>query len=188
METTSEVAERYGDRGAVLARLSFEWTVLHRMPWPGRNDSFLDHVAIGPTGVYVIVVGDDIREAAAGAEAIAGYLPGLPRDSVHGVLVGPDNPAPWIEEDGALRCETVDLVRVLRSRPKTLTNEQVAGIVGVVHVGLERSERARAAAELAARDAIAAAERAEAAAAAARVRQESRHRAPAIRWWNRHPA
>lgn len=141
-ESTSEIAERYGDRGAVLARLSWEWTVLHEMPWPGRPDAVLDHVAIGPTGVFVVVVGDDLAEAAAGADAIAGFLPGLPRESVHGVLVGPDRPAPWMKVDGAFLCETVDLARLLRSLPPVLTNEEVAGIVGVVHVGLERAEHA----------------------------------------------
>lgn len=197
VETTSEVAERYGDREAVLARLSFEWTVLHQMPWPGRRDNFLDHVAIGPTGVYVIVVGEDVGEAAAGADAVAGYLPGLPRASVHGVLVGANHPAPWVETDGALLCESVDLVRLLRSRPRTLTNEQVAGIVGVVHVGLERSERARAAADLVVRNDLSATATAAAAAAAVapapqaadRARSAApRRRAPTLHWWTRHPA
>lgn len=189
VETTSGLAERYGDRGAVLARLSFEWTVLDDVPWPGRRDSLLDHVAIGPTGVYVIVVGDDPRDAAAGADAIATYLPGLPRESVHGVLVGPDHSAPWVETDGALWCETVDLVRLLRSRPRTLANAQVAGIVGVVHVGLERSERARAAADLAQRDDVTAERAAESAATAALARSEAPRRGrPVVRWWSRHSA
>lgn len=190
VETTSEIAERHGDREAVLARLSFEWTVLHQMPWPGRRDGFLDHVAIGPTGVYVIVVGDDVREAAAGADAVAGYLPGLPRASVHGVLVGANHPAPWVEVDGAIRCESVDLARLLRSRPRTLTNEQVAGIIGVVHVGLERSERARAAADLVVRSDLSAGDAAVDAMDAAESTRGAapRRRAPTVRWWTRHPA
>ncbi|CAN5169024.1 hypothetical protein BH09ACT12_BH09ACT12_15940 [soil metagenome] len=58
-DSPSELTEQYVDRAAVLARLSWEWTVLHAVPWPGRPAGVLDHVAIGPTGVYVVVVGDD---------------------------------------------------------------------------------------------------------------------------------
>jgi len=150
-ESTREVVEQRSDRRAVLARLPLGWRVLHQTPWAGRPGAVVDHIAIGASGVFVLVVEDgqdgpegprDGTDALAAAEAVARLLPGLPRDRVHGVLVGAAHPAPWPEVDGVIRCESVDLLRLLRSRPSVLTAEEVAGVVGVVHVGLERAERA----------------------------------------------
>ncbi|TQO20520.1 nuclease-like protein [Rhodoglobus vestalii] len=39
--------------GALLSRLGTEWTVLHAVP-AGTGDSDIDHVAIGPAGVFTI--------------------------------------------------------------------------------------------------------------------------------------
>lgn len=179
-ESTSEIAERYGDRGAVLARLSRDWMILHETPWPGRSDAVIDHVAIGPTGVFVIVVGDDPAQAVAAVGAVARLVPGLPREHLHGVLVGADHPAPWVEADGAILCESVDLARLLRSLPPVLTREEVAGVVGVVHVGLERADRARrasaSASDVSAVDDRDAADSPGAAEAAVRVGAEVRRR------------
>ncbi|CAN5169122.1 hypothetical protein BH09ACT12_BH09ACT12_15950 [soil metagenome] len=63
------------------------------------------------------------------------------------MLVEADHPAPWIEDDGVFLCESVDLARLLRSSPRMLTNEEAAGIVGVVYVGIERTELARSTAD-----------------------------------------
>jgi hypothetical protein len=38
----------------VLARLGRDWVVFHDLRWPGRYRANIDHVVIGPTGVYVI--------------------------------------------------------------------------------------------------------------------------------------
>ena len=35
-------------------RASPGWTVLHDVPWPGAHRAYLDHVVIGPSGVFVI--------------------------------------------------------------------------------------------------------------------------------------
>ena len=37
-----------------LAQLPGEWTVFHDIPWPGRRDATIEHVAVGPGGVFVI--------------------------------------------------------------------------------------------------------------------------------------
>jgi len=142
-ESTSEIAEQYGDRRAVLARVPREWTLLHDVAWPGRPSGTIDHVAIGPTGVFVMTAGTCVAEAVAAADAVSALVPGLRREGFRAVLVGADHPAPWVEVDGVIRCESVDLARLLRSCPRVLTSEEVAGVVGVVHVGLERAERAR---------------------------------------------
>src|SRR4029078_1986798 len=37
-----------------LAQLTGEWTVFHDVPWPGQPDATIEHVAVGPGGVFVI--------------------------------------------------------------------------------------------------------------------------------------
>lgn len=39
---------------AILAQLSSEWFVLNDLHWPGRDRANIDHVVVGPTGVFVI--------------------------------------------------------------------------------------------------------------------------------------
>lgn len=36
------------------AGLSAEWTVMHDVRWPGRDRANIDHVAVGPAGIFVI--------------------------------------------------------------------------------------------------------------------------------------
>ena len=72
-------------------RASPGWTVLHDVPWPGPHRAYLDHVVIGPSGVFVIdaktwageiaVEGEELREngrsrthALRGADAAAQTL------------------------------------------------------------------------------------------------------------------
>ena len=40
--------------GAQLTQLGPEWTVIHDIAWPGRQRANIDHVVVGPTGVFVI--------------------------------------------------------------------------------------------------------------------------------------
>lgn len=40
--------------GKLLATLPPEWTVLHDVRWPGRQRANIDHIVIGPTGVFII--------------------------------------------------------------------------------------------------------------------------------------
>lgn len=40
--------------GAALAALGSDWVVLHDVRWPGRRFANIDHIAIGPGGVFVI--------------------------------------------------------------------------------------------------------------------------------------
>ena len=40
--------------GSVLNSLPPEWTVLHARHWPGRSFDVIDHLAIGPNGIFVI--------------------------------------------------------------------------------------------------------------------------------------
>jgi hypothetical protein len=40
--------------GEILATLPPEWTVLHDVRWPGRQRANIDHIVIGPAGVFII--------------------------------------------------------------------------------------------------------------------------------------
>lgn len=143
MSTTAEDAL---DAAAVLALLPREWSVLSEVAWPGRPGQVIDHIVIGPAGAFAVVSGDDPTLARAAAQSVAALVPGLPRGHVHSILVGVDQPVIWSQTGGVFLCTTEYLARLLRSLPRDLTSEVVAGVVSVVHVGLERAERVRAAA------------------------------------------
>lgn len=40
--------------GAALSQLGPEWTVLHDQRWPGRRMANIDHIVVGPAGIFVI--------------------------------------------------------------------------------------------------------------------------------------
>jgi hypothetical protein len=91
----------------VLAALPPEWTVFHDVHWPGRSKANIDHVVIGPAGVFVIdsknwsgsitALEGVLRRngysrdvavggARAAAEAVAGLVPSLSRGAFVPVL------------------------------------------------------------------------------------------------------
>lgn len=142
-------AERW-ERGAVGERATAEvldglptaeWTVFHDVRWPGRRLANVDHVAIGPPGVFVIDsknwsgsvgVRDNVlrhngrkREpAVANAAEAALAVAGLTR------LVGPDLVFPvlcfvrdeqvtgWARD--VIVCSTANLKQMLLTRPRVL--------------------------------------------------------------------
>jgi Nuclease-related domain len=102
--------------GEVLASLeTLGWVVLHDLHWPGRPFANIDHIAIGPTGVFVIdskywsgsvLVRDGVLRqngnrrteacegAAAATAAVAAYLEPQHRSLVSAVLCLVDQPTP----------------------------------------------------------------------------------------------
>jgi hypothetical protein len=102
--------------GAVLACLQAQgWVVLHDLHWPGRPFANIDHIAVGPAGVFVIdsknwtgsvLVRDGVLRqngnrrtdacegAAAATAAVAAYLEPQHRSLVSGVLCLVDQPTP----------------------------------------------------------------------------------------------
>jgi hypothetical protein len=58
LQRSAELWERGADGEAAVARaleaLPDGWIVLHDLPWPGRQRANLDHVVVGPTGVFVV--------------------------------------------------------------------------------------------------------------------------------------
>ncbi len=148
-ERLARSAERW-ERGAVGERATAEvlhglpateWTVFHDVRWPGRRRANIDHVAIGPPGVFVIdsknwsgavVVRDNVlrhngrkREpAVANAAEAALAVAGLTR------LVGPNLVFPvlcFVRDEGVtgwardvMVCSTANLQHMLLTRPRIL--------------------------------------------------------------------
>ena len=99
---------------AALATLPAEWTVLHDVAWPSRRRAVIDHVVVGPSGVFVLttqswsgqVVVEDgllhhqgrnqinaLRSVVAAAAAVASLWPHTPPAPVHALLCVTGPPA-----------------------------------------------------------------------------------------------
>lgn len=150
-------AESY-ERGALGEELTAQalkslavnrWQVLHDVRWPGRRYANIDHVVVGPGGVFVIdskhwsgavrVVNDVLLQSgrkretavaavAGSAIAVAELVPGLDPGFVRPVLCFVrDEPLAGCSR-GVLVCSTANLVELLASRHEILTDEQVRSI------------------------------------------------------------
>ena len=151
-----QMADRYG-RGAdgeeataeaLTALVAQGWVVLHDVAWPGRRLANIDHVAVGPPGVFVIdsknwsgriaVEHGLLRQngrlrmsAVMGAEqaasAVAELVPEVPRHAVRAVLAF-TTALPSETVDDVLICSTETLAAALDTAPTApaaLTPEQV---------------------------------------------------------------
>lgn len=145
-ELFEQGAEGEAETARALAALPPGWTVLHDLRWPGRRLANVDHVAIGPSGIFVIdsknwtgritTSGGTLRQngynrektvagaadaALAVAEQAGGYAP-----FVHGVITftGRDDVSAWCRDVAV--CCTANLVPMLQGWPARLTPEHVA--------------------------------------------------------------
>jgi len=122
-----------------------EWTVFHDVRWPDRRLANVDHVVVGPAGVFVIdtknwsgtiTVKDDVlrqngyrreSEVANAAEAslaVTRLVPDVPPSAVFAILCfTTDRPLSGYARDVAV-CTTANLVEMLVTRPTVLTREQ----------------------------------------------------------------
>ena len=151
LQRSAESWERGADgeeaTARVLAELPTEsWTVFHDIRWPGRRYANVDHVAVGPPGVFMIdsknwtgpvTIKDDVlrlggwrkeREVAAAAEAalaVGGLVPSVHPDLVHPVLCFVrDEPVEGWARD-VMVCSTSNLLRMLTTRPDVLPPDQL---------------------------------------------------------------
>ncbi len=133
---------------AELGRLGPEWTCWHDLKWPGRRLANIDHIAIGPGGIFVVdsknwagkvaVKGGVLRQngyqresavagcadsALAVGELVPEYL-----DAVKPVLcfVRDESVEGWARD--VMLCSTANLVDMLASRPRLLSDDQAAAI------------------------------------------------------------
>jgi hypothetical protein len=147
------IREALGEKATACALLALpadDWTVLHNVAWPGRWRAGIDHVVIGPPGIFVVttktwvgrVTIEDgvlrheghnglavLRGAAAAAGAVASVWPDGPPAPVYAVLclTGTDRPsAPFhcVEV-----CSTGTLAQTLTSTPAAISDEQARIVV-----------------------------------------------------------
>jgi hypothetical protein len=143
---------------AALEQLPSEsWTVFHDVKWPGRRYANVDHIVVGPSGVFVVdaknwsgrvEVRDDVlrqngrsreRDVAAAAEAglaVAGLVPLVTPQLVHPVLcfVRDEELSGWARD--VMVCSTSNLVSMLTSRPVVLAPSQVSQLCLDLDLGL----------------------------------------------------
>lgn len=127
-------AEGEETTGTALMALPPGWTVLDDLPWTGE-DAGIDHVAVGPAGVFVIrtearpdgPLGADhgalrrdgpdrrrpVRGVTSAAESLVRLVPSVRADYVHPVvcIAQGDLRSTWT--DGVLVCSSSQLVRQL---------------------------------------------------------------------------
>ena len=130
--------------GGVLAGLDpAVWSVFHDVRWPGRLRANIDHVAIGPAGVFVIdsknwsghvTVKNGVlrqngysreKEVVGGAEAASAVLELVPDVPVQPVicLVREEPFDGWVRD--VMLCSTINLATMLTTRPLALSPEEV---------------------------------------------------------------
>lgn len=131
--------------GEKLDGLPAGWIVLHDRPWPGRERANLDHVVIGPAGVFVIDAKNWAGSVTLNGSVLRqnGYRRESAIDSAQaaavalGKALGPEFPVPvpvlcFVSDEaprgnvrGVLLCGITDLEQMLITRRHVLLDEQV---------------------------------------------------------------
>lgn len=144
--------------GVLSGLPSTEWTVFHDLRWPGRRYANVDHVVVGPPGVFVIdsknwsgvvaVKDQMLRQNGRSREkAVVGAAEAASAMSAMVQVVGPDHVYPVICIVGeravtgrardVLICSTANVLDLLLSRPRQLD----AATVRQVCLELDRASR-----------------------------------------------
>jgi len=147
---------------AALATLpTTRWVVLSGLDWPVPSLTASDLVAIGPGGVFVVVVvdtrkqpatvlldapwvggefrGDLVERAAEAAAAVLGLVPGVDPDHVWPVLCFDQGPMLLERCDAVMVCSTANLVSLMTSRFPVLNTRQVHTIHARLRAGMRRA-------------------------------------------------
>ncbi len=128
------------------------WKQFRNVRWPGRSDAQIDHVLVGPSGVYVIhyppsepQVRDDggawcepeVAQSSEAARAVAGLL--LPRyqATVRPLVCFLSDDALADVVDGVTITSRLALEHILRSSPVVLSTCEVAEVSGILNGRLE---------------------------------------------------
>lgn len=148
-----------------LQALPGGWRVLNDVRWPGRRYANIDHVVIGPTGVYIIdsklwagtitVVNDVLRVngykretvvagVADSAIAVAEQVPGLDPFLVKPVLCFVRDQDLSGSVRDVLVCSTSDLVPTLTSRATLLDEAGIRSVHGWLSRSLQSAAATRA--------------------------------------------
>lgn len=144
--------------GTALMALPPSWTVLDHPAWPGGRFENVDHVVIGPGGVFVIdtkswpgrvtiengVLLRDGRddtpalcEVSAAARSLVELVPSLRPDHVHGVVCVADGPHRVASVADVLVCSPARLVAEVVGRTEVLPG----GLSGAIATDVARRLR-----------------------------------------------
>ena len=143
--------------GEVLADLQATgWFVMHDLAWPGRQKANIDHLVVGPGGIFVIDTKNwsgsvevrdgvlrqngrsrepsvnGVRRAVAAVQRLVPEVPMQPVLSLHGDLAMKER------VDGVILCSTSTLREMLESRPTVLGAADVQRIGPVLESALTR--------------------------------------------------
>lgn len=123
------------------------WTVIRDLDWPGGRYGNVDHVVVGPSGVYVIdtknwhgdiaVYGGRLRYEGLTHDSVVAYLveaaaavalltPGVPRQQIKPVLCAAGATGLETHVGGVLVCSPDTLASVLESRVHTMSTHQIS--------------------------------------------------------------
>ena len=143
----------------VLASLpSNEWRIFHDVRWPGRDQGHIDHVAVGPSGVFVIdtktwagnveVRGGGLRQdgkrrsrtvvaAAAAAMAVDELVPGVDTKAINPVLCFVRDQPLFGWAGDVMVCSTHNLATFMTSRPRAFSESEAMEVASNLSLSLE---------------------------------------------------
>ncbi|MFC6287593.1 nuclease-related domain-containing protein [Nocardioides sp. GCM10027113] len=150
LQRSVELYQRHAEGEARTARAlealpGGAWTVLHDLGWPGRKHPNVDHIAVGPPGVFVvdtknwpgdITVRDGVLRQGGRARAtavaavrdaaaeVAALVPSLARDAVHPVLCFVSDGPLSGRAGEVLVCSTSNVVATLATRPVVMSDAE----------------------------------------------------------------
>jgi len=110
-----------------LVALPAEWTVLHHVRWPGRSGATIDHVVVGPGGVFVIDSSPPLKSSASACAVAADVLAigaSLDRGMVHPVLCFAGEHA-GVEVRDVVVCTPDEIVPLLLSLDRVLGPDEL---------------------------------------------------------------
>lgn len=156
-----EVQQAPGLATALAALPTTRWVVLRDLDWPTPALTTSDLVAIGPGGVFVVVVvdtraqpatvlldapwvggefrGDLVERAAEAAAAVLGMVPGVDPEHVWPVLCFDQGPMLLERCDEVMVCSSANLVSLMASRFPALNTRQVHTIHARLRAGMRRA-------------------------------------------------
>lgn len=146
---------------SVLDALHPDWAVLHQRHWPGRSYDIVDHIAIGPTGIFVVdSVGwsgpvemtadllevngrsrlSAVQAAQETAREVALLLAPHLREHVNPVMCFSREEAisGWVK--GVRVCSTTTLAELLETREAVLSDSEVNRVAGDLDAVLPSAE------------------------------------------------
>jgi hypothetical protein len=136
--------------GTAMSLPESHWKHVHDVRWPGRSEGKVDHVLVGPSGIYVIQYRSSdewlrhdagrpemTRESAQAADAVAALLPRRYVSQVKPVLCFSDDLALADRIEGVLVTSSMTLEHILRSSPVVLSTSEVSGLSRYLQARLE---------------------------------------------------